>query len=152
MKKTITIIVILVALGAVAYGISATRKKAVAMDPCGVDFTSTFVNDAPLSMTETEVATTILTQYLEALKKVTGCPAYLITDYKIVSVGNIKEVKGDFTAEVKFDILPFDMAQNTLKTPESIVEGDWIRGKQARLGIIRYPGQATSTVSYRLAI
>src|SRR3989344_2586838 len=107
MKKTITIIVILVALGAIAYGISIKNKKPpVAVDSCGVDLRAAFLSDAPFSMTETEVATTILTQYLEALKKLTACPTIGITDYNITDVGNIREVKGDFMADVKFDFKP----------------------------------------------
>ncbi len=152
MKKTIITIVCLAVLGAVAYGLSAKdSKKKMAVDPCAVDLRAAFLSDAPFSMTETEVATTILTQYLEGLKKL-SCPIYAITDYKITDVGNIREVKGDFMADVKFDFKPADLKQNTLDTPETKTDGNWVRGKQATLGIIRSPGTGTTTVSYRLAI
>ncbi|MDO8579586.1 MAG: hypothetical protein Q7R72_01810 [bacterium] len=156
MKKTITIIVILVALGAIAYGVYGVSPKnnveKVATDPCGVDLRAAFLNDAPFSMTETEVATTILTQYLEALKKLTACPTIGITNYNITYVGNIREVKGDFMADVKFDFKPISITENTLISAEARVDGEWIRDKQAGLGIIRASGTGTTTVSYRLAI
>ncbi len=153
MKKIITIVVVLVALGAIAYGISLkTEKKKAVADPCGVDLRAAFLSDVPFSMTEREVASTILTQYLEALKKLNTCPIYGITDYNITTIGNIREVKGDFMADVKFDFKPVDLKQNTLDTPETKADGEWIRGKQATLGIIRNAGTGTTTVSYRLAI
>lgn len=153
MKKIIIIIVSLLVLGAIAYGLSVKfEKKKVVADPCGVDLRAAFLNDVPFSMTETEVATTILTQYLEALKKMPACPSVGITDYSIISVGNIREVKGDFMADVKFDYKPISITENTLKSAETRVDGGWIRDKQAGLGIIRSSGTGTTTVSYRLAI
>ncbi|MEK7163472.1 MAG: hypothetical protein AAB775_02085 [Patescibacteria group bacterium] len=155
MKKTATIIVALMALGAIAYGISAAdggKKEKTATDPCAVDLRAAYLTDVPFSMTETEVATTILTQYLEALKKLTDCPIYAIFDYSITDVGNLREVKGDFMADVKFDIKPVNLEQNTLDTPETKIDGEWVRGKQATLGIYRASGTGTTTVSYGLAL
>ncbi|MEK7607491.1 MAG: hypothetical protein AAB484_01005 [Patescibacteria group bacterium] len=153
MKKTIIIVVLLIALGAIAYGVSIkNKKKEVVVDPCGVDLRSAYLTDAPFSMTEKEVATTILTQYLEALKKLTTCSIYGITDYSITYVGNIREVKGDFMADVKFDFKPISVTENTLKSAEAKVDGEWIREKQATLGIYRTPGTGTTTVSYGLAL
>jgi hypothetical protein len=152
MKKTIILIGVLVLLAGAVYGISKVARKKVAIDPCGVDLRSAYLTDVPFSMTEKEVATTILTQYLEALKKVDRCPAYQISDYQITSVGNIREVKGDFTADVKFDVKPVYLEKNTLDTPETKLDGEWFRGKQATLGILRAPGSGTTTVSYGLAL
>lgn len=155
MKKTIITIIILVLVGVLAY-VAVTfgkkEEKKVAVDPCAVDLRAAYLTDAPFSMTEKEVATTILTQYLEALKKLEGCPAYQISDYSITSVDNIREVKGDFMADVKFDFKPTDLASNEFDSPETNVDGEWVRNKQATLGIVRAPGTGTTTVSYGLAI
>ena len=155
MKKTITIIAALVILGGLAYGISVWNgnPKVTSGDPCGVDYRSTFLYDVPWTMTEEEVARTILTQYLDGLKMLTSCRQYVISEYDITFVGDIERVGKDFEAGVKFDVKPVYMEEFTLDTPETKTDGAWVRGKQAKLGIIRSPGSVgTTTSSYQLAI
>jgi len=155
MKKTIITVIVLVLIGVLAYVAVTFGKKEdpkVAVDPCAVDLRAAYLTDAPFSMTEKEVATTILTQYLEALKELEGCPAYQILDYNITTVDNIREVGGDFMTDVKFDFKPTDLTSNKFGSDETKIDGEWIRNKQATLGIVRAPGTGTTTVSYGLAI
>ena len=154
MKKTIITIIVLVLIGVLAYVATVFNKeeKKVAVDPCAVDLRAAYLTDVPFTMNEKEVATTILTQYLEALKKMDTCPSLNISEYAITYVGNVRQVKGDFMADVKFDFKPTNLEANTFDTPETNVDGEWIRNKQATLGIYRAPGTSTTTVSYGLAL
>lgn len=154
MKKTIAIILGLLIIGAIAYGISLSRgqEQKVAVDPCAVDFKATLLIDVPNTLTEEDVARTILTQYLEGLKALSACPAHVISDYVITYVGNVKHVESNFMVDAKFDVKPTFVDQFVLDTPETTADGEWVRGKQATLGVIRAEGSSTSTASYRLAI
>ena len=155
MKKPIAIIAILAVLGGIAYGLSSWNSdpKIVSGDPCGVDYASAFIYDIHWTIPEADVARMMLTQYLDALKELDACPRYQISDYEITFVGDVERIGKDFEAGVRFDIKPVDMEAFELDTPETTVDGEWVRGKQATLGIIRSPGSVgTTTSSYQLAI
>ena len=125
-KQKILILAALVIIVFVGFWIydsqeSKSVESQAALHPCAINFLSTFVENATTTNKET-IATTLIDQLLSAYEQIPNCPALGISDYSVTSVGNIKNVQGDFTADTVFNILPISKSQTAWTTARDYVE------------------------------
>ena len=149
-KKIIYAIIALAALVLIAYGISRGMEGRLgtgngndrASDPCSVDISAIILDDPEgLLSSQEDVARAMFDNYFEEYTKIPNCPEAGINGYNLVSISNVQDLQeGHFTADIIFDLQPISMEETEWITEEATIDGNWIRGKEGTLSIMRTEG------------
>ncbi|MFA6095353.1 MAG: hypothetical protein WC767_00710 [Candidatus Paceibacterota bacterium] len=132
--KIIYIVGIIIVVAAAAYG--AEKLKLFSKeDPCVLPFQAVVFEDTSKLLSKEAAAEKLLAQFLTAYTATPRCYTYGVKDWKIAKVGKATDVGPDFTIPVSFDLIPLSAEKTLWKTPETEADGEWIRGKEATLGI-----------------
>lgn len=103
---------------------------------CAVDITALIIKDDKETLkTDEDIVRALFANYFDGYKKIPDCTTAGIKNHNLTSVGKITRENDHIFADIVFDLEPISITETEWDTPETTVEGGWIKGKKGTLSI-----------------